>query len=237
MVIIKMINKIYIIVSLIFSLILFQSCDDEWIFDIPGCMDPDALNYDSNATSDNESCNYYVMQTIDIDAEQYYYDGWDYFSFSLGNVVDMSGLDPSQSMEWDIAFSRNNIITNGGGSGSGGVCAIINDTDTWTNDSFGIAQEITEGDCQVDELIQGNEEEPPGCYCNSPVCGGHGFKSCVKNPALDQWGYFEGTDFIVNNYQFFVKDVDGNYVKLWLMKYKNTDGKAGHIRLAYEILQ
>ena len=48
-----MINKMSIIIKLIFALIIFQGCDDEWIFNIPGCTDSNALNYDSYATSDN----------------------------------------------------------------------------------------------------------------------------------------------------------------------------------------
>ena len=231
-----MINKIYIIVSLIFALTVFQGCDDEWVFDIPGCMDPDASNYDSNATSDNGNCNYCLMQTVDIDARQYYYDGWDYFSFSSGNVVDMTGMDPSQSIEWDIGFSRNNIKTNSGESGSGEVCAAIaNDMETWTNDSFCTTDEIPEvGDCLPDVTIQGNSDLSQGCYCNGSVCGGHGFNDCSKNPVLDQWGYFQDFNFIVNDYQFFVRDVNGDFFKVWLIRYKDSADIAGHIRFAYK---
>lgn len=231
-----MINKMSIIIKLIFALIIFQGCDDEWIFDIPGCMDFNALNYDSYATSDNGNCNYCVMQTEDIDAKQYYYEGWDYFSFSLGSEVDMSESDPTQSMDWDIAISRNNIKTNSGLSGIGSACAIINDI-VWTNNSFCSTDEIPDGECQVDEVIQGNSDLSQGCYCNGSVCGGHSFNDCSKNPALDQWGYFEGTYFIVNNYQFFVKDVNGDFFKVWLIRYYDTENVAGQIRLAYEIIQ
>ena len=49
-------NKFCSFMVFIFSLIIFQSCDDDWDFDIPGCMDENAANYDSNATFDNGSC-------------------------------------------------------------------------------------------------------------------------------------------------------------------------------------
>ena len=40
-------NKFYSFMVFIFSLIIFQGCDDGWDFDIPGCMDENAENYDS----------------------------------------------------------------------------------------------------------------------------------------------------------------------------------------------
>ena len=51
-----MINKFYSFMALIFSLIIFQGCDDGWDFDTPGCMDENATNYYSNVTFDNGSC-------------------------------------------------------------------------------------------------------------------------------------------------------------------------------------
>ena len=223
-----MINRMYISIILLSFLIFFNSCDDEWIFDIPGCMDQNALNYDPNATSDNGSCNY--IEIFSIDASEYFL--WVYFSFSLGEVVNIS--DPESSMDWDIAFSRNNIKTNGGeSSDEGKVCAIVDDTQIWTNDSFEYTEQISDGVCQTDELIEGNTDTYEGCYGSSAT--NHEFIDCVKNPALDHWGLFDNTfNFNISNYQFFVKGVDGDYVKIWLMGYKDVNGETGHISMAYK---
>ena len=176
-----------------------------------------------------------------IDAQNY--DNWVYYNLDDDSIVDITHEESLLSTDWHIAFQRNHVKLNGGLSHikedgeeiyySGSMCGIVNDSQAWTDDLFHSTVQIPDGECLVNEMIQGNMFTFEGCYDPDT----HFFTDCVKNPALDQWGYFEGTDFIVNNYQFFVKDVDGNYVKLWLMKYKNTDGKAGHIRLAYEIIQ
>ena len=218
-------------------LIVLQSCDDEWIFDIPGCMDESALNYDSNATSDNGSCYYYTLDIDIIDARDYY--NWVYFSFSSGQEVTIS--NPEDSDAWDIAFKRNNIKTNGGDSGNGEVCAIVDDTKTWTNDSFYSSEQISDGACQTDELIAGDTSTSVGCYSPEGYDPAnpnddHQFIDCIKNPALDQWGAFDGLNFIVENYQFFVRRLDGNYVKLWLMSYEDANDKAGYIFMTYQII-
>lgn len=50
---------------------------------------------------------------------------WIYFSFAKG--VDVAITDEANSKEWDIAFSRNNIKSNGGENGAGGVEVAIVD--------------------------------------------------------------------------------------------------------------
>ena len=154
-------------------LAIFQSCDDEWIFDIPGCMDQSATNYDYNASSDNESC-YYGEEIITIDIDSSSYDDWVYFSLELGEIVDI--LESEDSMDWDIAFKRNNIKTNGGLSGVGNGCAIIDNTQSWTNESFESTEQITDGECQFDELIEGNIITYEGCYNPNT----HLFSDCIK---------------------------------------------------------
>ena len=225
-----MLNRIFNLIILIFILIIFQNCDDEWIFDIPGCSDQNATNYDSNATADNGSCYYgEEIDIINIDASSY--DDWVYFSFELGDILDIS--NPGSSMDWDIAFKRNHVKTNGGLSGVGNACAIVDDTQSWINESFESTEQITDGECQVDELIEGNIITYQGCYDPNT----HLFTDCVKNPALDNWGSFDSSyHFIINNYRFFVKRADGDYVKFWLMSYYNLNGESGYISIAYQTI-
>ena len=50
-------NRIILFLSYLFIAIITQSCDDDdWNFDIPGCMNQTAINYDVNASTDNGSC-------------------------------------------------------------------------------------------------------------------------------------------------------------------------------------
>ena len=175
-----MISRLCHLIILIFFSIIIQSCDDEWVFEVP--IMPEFLVIDASS-----------------------YDDWIYFSFELDEVVDIS--EPENSLNWDMAFKRNNIKTNGGLSGQGNVCAIVDDDQFWTNDLFEVAEQISSEACQSDELIEGNITFPyQGCYNNTT----HIFTSCVKNPALDNWGWFEeGTyRFNINNYQLFLKRTD-----------------------------
>jgi len=135
------------------------------------------------------------------------------------------------SMDWDIAFYRHNIKTNGGDSGLlGNVCAVVDDSQLWTNDSF-VSTIIFPDDleCQTDELIVGNIFAQQGCY--NPI---EHFHDCIKNPALDRWGNFNAThNLIPTNFQFFIKDINGGNVKIWLKSYTDINNEPGHISMTY----
>ena len=216
------------------TLIIFNGCDDGWDFDIPGCMNQDAFNFDSNVTIDNGSCSFQENQneyiyTIDIDASEY--NNWIYFSLNSGEVVDIS--NPENSLNWDLAFQRNHIRTNGGLSGIGNVCSIVDESQVWTSNSFESVQQISNGECEYDKLIDGDIFNYQGCY--NPQT--HIFESCIKNPALDKWGYFDDSySFNVSNYNFFIKDIDGDYVKVWLINYYDVNGESGKISMSYLFL-
>ena len=223
-----MINKFYSFMTLIFSLIVFQSCDDGWDFDTPGCMDANAENYDSNATFDNGSC-YSISDIFTINSSSY--DDWIYYSFELEDVIDI--VDPQNSLDWDIAFRRNHIRTNGGLSGMGGGCAIVDVSQPWTHESFSLSEQIPDYECEVDEVIEGNIFTYEGCY--NPDT--HLFESCIKNPVLDNWGSFNDSyQFNVDNYQFFVKSANGTYIKFWPMSYYDVNGESGYITILHQVI-
>ena len=80
-----------------------------------------------------------------------------------------------------------------------------------------------------------------GCYCNSCSCSSldecmffHGYVDCIKNPALNEWGYFDSETFAFteSNYQFFIRTVGGQYVKIWFQDYQS-----GLITIVYQILE
>ena len=222
-------NRIILFLSYLFIAIITQSCEnDDWNFDIPGCMNQSATNYDSSANIDNGSC-YFGSEIFIYDIDASSYNEWVYFSFSLGTIINI--LDSENSLEWDVAFKRNHIKTNGGLSGVGSVCAIVDDSQTWTNDSFNAGGQISNGACQEDEMIEGSLFTYQGCY--DPQT--HMFSDCIKNPALDNWGHFDDSyHFNVSNYQLFVKGLDGSYFKFWAMSYYDDNGESGKIKMAYQ---
>lgn len=232
-----MLNKIYIITGYIILIFLFQSCDNDWKnFDIPGCTDSSASNFDLNANIDNGSCQEEFEPIIIYNVDASSYNDWVYFSFELGAIINI--INPEISLEWDIAFKRNHMITNGGLSGSGSGCAIIDENQSWTNDSFSSSDEIPIYDCQVDKIIEGDNLPPDFYGCYNPYSGSHLFQDCVKNPALDQWGSFDTTyKFILDeNNQFFVRDAIGNNYAFWPSAFEDANGEKGQISMKFRLL-
>ena len=109
-------NNIFYILYLMIILIGFQSCDDD----------------------EDQSQFFNPPEVFNIDASSY--DNWVYFSFESGIVIDV--FEPDNSMDWDIAFKRNHIKTNGGLSGVGDGCGIVDSTQIWTNESFELTVDI-----------------------------------------------------------------------------------------------
>ena len=103
----------------------------------------------------------------------------------------------------------------------------------WSNDLFNLVTEVPDEECQYDEEISGNMLTSQGCYDPNT----HFFVTCDKNPALDQWGYFDSAHhFNVTNYHFFVKDRNDNYIKIWLMSYYDGNGESGRIFFAHKLI-
>jgi len=204
------INFIRILYLAMFVL-LFQGCDEDE--NLTQLFDPPEI--------------------INIDASSY--NDWVYFSFETGLVVDV--IQPDSSMDWDIGFKRNHMITNGGLSGQGDGCAIVDSTQIWTNESFELSYGSIQAylfediSCLEDDLITGNIFTYEGCY--NPET--HFFEDCIKNPALDLWGWFnDNYYFNINNYQFFVRKANDGYVKFWPISYRNANGETGKISMAYK---
>lgn len=57
------------------------------------------------------------VKSVQIDARSY--EGWVYFSFESGSEVEIDTENFSESLEWDIAFHRNDVRLNCGESGNG----------------------------------------------------------------------------------------------------------------------
>lgn len=90
-----------------------------------GCADDLTPNTDApepSATVVTEALEGELFMTA-IDASDR--ERWVYFSFAEAAEVDVG--DPATSTEWDLAFQRFNVLSNGGASGSGGRAVAILD--------------------------------------------------------------------------------------------------------------
>ena len=210
-------NKCIVLLGALFILIIFQGCD--------------------NGTDTGG----YSESTYDIEINASEYNKWIFFSFEIGDTLTID--NPENSLDWDIAFKRNHIKTNGGLSGAGDACGIVDDTQIWTMELFESTEDLpTDFICQFDDMIEGNLMTQQGCYCGTLDQVGcedlllpNDFIDCVKNPALDTWGWFDSErNLNVTNYMMFIKDINGNYIKFWPLSYEDANGQAGFIDIIYQ---
>jgi hypothetical protein len=146
---------------------------------------------------------------------------WKYFSFEKNDTVVIS--DPLTSLDWDLAFQRYRIKTNGGKSGRGNGCAansykkgqsgfdaltFVPDTATFTMDDL------------VNIAIQ------------------QGYATYVVNPELYTWFTIElatqGTQIVPSDYIYIVKTADGKYAKVWFKGYYSATNQSGHVTFQYK---
>ena len=199
------------IITALCLLLIFYSCDND---------------NDNSIECDIDNFN---IMTIDASSWDY----WVYYSFELEDIVDI--VNPESSLGWDIAFRRNNIITNGGDSGIGQGCGMIDQNQSWTCNLFNSTNQIPNDlVCESDAEISGTglQLDPPyeGCYNRMT----HEFEDCIKNPALDNWGWFDdGRHFNVTDSMLFIRDANGNDIKLWLLGYYGSEG-SGFIDMIFE---
>jgi len=137
-------------------------------------------------------------------------DEWSHFKFSNGKVFKREKI-ASDSLDWDIAFRRAKIITNGGDTnpnGKGAIAVIEN------ADFDSVTQVPPAGAFLLDE-IENSPTEP-------------------KNPAIDKWYKY---DFLRHKltprkYLFVARTADGHFAKFEILGY--YCGKvAGCYRIKY----
>ena len=225
-------NKVLSI--LILGLILFESCDSGGA----NAIECPSETYDCGCASGN-------IYDVEINASAY--NKWIYFSFETGNTLEIN--NPESSLDWDIAFKKNHIRTNGGLSGIGQGCGAIDQAQYWTCELFESTYEIPDDIvCESDIMIEGSGLLPlflpyEGCYCPEFECSDcldnsdidtvceenyapHYWLDCVKNPSLDMWGSFDqNRDFNITENMMFIKDAQGNDFKIWLQAYDYDDSE------------
>jgi len=145
---------------------------------------------------------------------------WKYFSFAKNDTLVVA--DPENSLEWDLAFQRYRIRTNGGKSGNGAgsgantyqkgqagfdALKIVSDTVTFTDDD------------SIEIAVQ------------------QGYATYIVNPELYTWFSIElaaqGTQIVPSDYIYIVKTADGKYAKVWFKSYYNALNVSGYVTFQY----
>jgi hypothetical protein len=147
---------------------------------------------------------------------------WKYFSFDNNDTIAVS--DPLSSVNWDLAFQRYRVRTNGGKSGSGigsasnsyqkgqagfDALKLVSDTATFVKDD------------SVNIAVQ------------------QGYATYVVNPLLYNWftlelGGAQGTQIIPSDYIFVVKTGTGKYAKVWFKSYYSAANLSGYVTIQYK---
>jgi hypothetical protein len=174
-------------------------------FTIQGCNKDDSSNTPNN----------YKSFTVNASSSSV----WKYFSFNKNDTVVVS--NPDSSLEWDLAFQRYRIRTNGGKSGTGqGGAYRSGNTNQGGFDSLNIVPDgISFG---LDDTVSVNVA--PGQYVKY-----------VMNTVLQDWYNLVngGQTLISKDEIFIIRTADGKYAKIWLQNYYNELAKSGYPKFQY----
>lgn len=146
---------------------------------------------------------------------------WKYFSFALNDTISIS--DPLTSDEWDLAFQRYRIKTNGGLSGNGsGSAANSHKTGQTGFDALTLVSDTLT--FKVDESVQ--------------IAVQQGYATYIINPLIYSWFTMEmaaqGTQIVPSDNIYIIKTGDGKYAKVWFKSYYNAENKSGYITFQYK---
>ncbi len=142
-----------------------------------------------------------VQYTIDAGSRK----DWVYFDFSSGAAVSTSQGSP----DWDIAFRRTDVLTNGGETNPNGLGGAIDLGKTPLEEAT-----ITEDGYLVDAT---NDERG------------------LENPALHNWYNYNWTSHIVTSkgHTYAVRTATGEVVLLTFASYYCDDGSSGCVTFQY----
>ncbi len=200
--------------------LLMTSCDKDKTNDTP---DNGGGSGDGGVTTGKTIKNQYVKD----------YDTWYYFSFEKGKIIGKGSANPEAGddaawkarNDWDIAFHRNNIKTNGGLSGDGLAEVMMT-----TTEDFNSVKDVPEGIYTTDTLY----EE----FMITPDMPPH-FVTSTLNLAMNKWCDYDhdkGAWIMALKNVFVVKTAKGKYVKFQLLNFLNEADESGYISFKYENL-
>ena len=150
------------------------------------------------------------------------YSDWIYFSVEDNAVVNIDY--PENSLEWDFAFQRKHIRTNGGMSGVGNGSAYVDSSKVWS-DYWGDLNDIPEN-------AKWLEDRKHYDFYDLQT---HTFVEGTKNPALNSWGWFDDAyQLNPTNYVMFAKCANGtDVIKIWAYDYYDN-GAGGNVSFRYQ---
>ncbi len=161
---------------------------------------------ESDSTTDVVDTEVKDIKFIDVTS----YTEWTYFSFSEGKVVEVE--DFANSLDWDIAFHRADVRTNGGASGKGKGEALDSGVTDWDKvtaiptDGF-VKDEV--GPITIAFTGTGTEED------DQP---------------------FSPPVYTLSNSIYIVKSADGKVVKIHFYDNNNEKDKNGAVSFRYQYL-
>ena len=163
---------------------------------------------------------------------------WVYFSFSEGKQVEVT--NPRTSDNWDIAFNRYNVKTNGGTSGIGGV-----EVANTGSKVFNTVTQYPGIGYEKDILVTSYGRPQPGqtTPTTTTISVNPAITGTVQSP--DPKGFYNympptpgsnAPHITLTKYVYVVKTVKGKYVKLQITEYTNAKGELGYLTFKYDTL-
>lgn len=130
---------------------------------------------------------------------------WAYFDFSEGSAVPAS----RDSLDWDLAFRRTDILTNGGETNPQGLGAALD----------------------LGEIPLGEADPPAEGYVTDVIDEERG----LENPHLHKWYNYNWITHVVTskNHTYAVRAATGEVVLLTFLSYYCEDGSAGCVTFQY----
>jgi len=146
---------------------------------------------------------------------------WKYFSFEKNDTVSIS--DPLTSSDWDLAFQRYRIKTNGGLSGNGMGSA---------------ANSYKKGQAGFDALTAVSDTASFTIDSSIQIAVQQGYASYVVNPELYSWFAIEmaaqGTQIVPSDFIYVVRTASGKYAKIWFKSYYSATNTSGFVTFQYK---
>jgi hypothetical protein len=146
---------------------------------------------------------------------------WKYFSFAKNDTIIVT--DPVSSSEWDLAFQRYRIKTNGGKSGSGMGSA---------------ANSYQKGESGFDALKLVSDTATFAADDSVHIAVQQGYATYIVSPVLYTWFTIElapqGTQIVPSDYIYIVKTGAGKYAKVWFKSYYSAANASGHVTIQYK---
>ena len=161
---------------------------------------------------------------VTLSRETAYGEDWVYYSFETKSEV--SGVDSINYKEkdnWDIAFNRYNVRTNGGESGKGKASAYDAGALTWED-----VKQAAETGYTVDDTLLIVESFTGRTPNYMSATGNDVFKGCIIIGGPPP-------TYPTNNHIYVMKTAKGKYAKVWIHSYFNADAESGYINFKYAI--